>query len=90
MTDKNVKCFSFSNNIGKERSLINAYKLANGSAAIQLDCDLQDPPELIEEFIKKWEEGYDYVYGIRKNRKENFIIKNLRKAFYRTINFKSF
>lgn len=89
LTDKNVKCFSFSNNIGKERSLINAYKLANGSAAIQLDCDLQDPPELIDEFIKKWEEGYDYVYGIRKNRKENFVIKNFRKAFYRIINFLS-
>tara|TARA_A100000164_G_C21937405_1_gene788761 strand:- start:1396 stop:2331 length:936 start_codon:yes stop_codon:yes gene_type:complete len=89
LTDKNVKCYSFSNNIGKERSLINAYKLAKGSAAIQLDCDLQDPPELIDKFIKKWEEGYDYVYGIRKNRKENFLMKNLRKVFYRLINFLS-
>jgi polyisoprenyl-phosphate glycosyltransferase len=88
-TDKNVKCYSFSNNIGKERSLINAYKLAKGDAAIQLDCDLQDPPELIENFIKKWEEGYDYVYAVRKNRKENIILKNLRKVFYRVINFLS-
>ena len=88
-TDKNIKCYSFSNNIGKERSLINAYKLAKGDAAIQLDCDLQDPPELIENFIKKWEEGYDYVYAVRKNRKENIILKNLRKVFYRVINFLS-
>ena len=88
-TDKNVKCYSFSNNIGKERSLINGYKIAKGNAAIQLDCDLQDPPELIDEFIKKWEDGFDYVYAIRKNRKENFIIKNLRKIFYRLINFLS-
>ncbi len=88
-TDKNVKCYSFSNNIGKERSLINGYKLAKGDAAIQLDCDLQDPPELIDEFIKKWEDGYDYVYAIRKNRKENFILKNLRKVFYRLINLLS-
>ncbi len=88
-TDKNVKCYSFSNNIGKERSLINAYKLAKGDAAIQIDCDLQDPPELIEEFIKKWEDGYDYVYAVRKDRKENFILKNFRKAFYRLINFLS-
>ena len=87
--DKNVKCYSFSNNIGKERSLINAYKLAKGDAAIQLDCDLQDPPELIENFIKKWEEGFDYVYAIRKNRKENIILRNLRKVFYRVINFLS-
>jgi polyisoprenyl-phosphate glycosyltransferase len=87
--DKNVKCYSFSNNIGKERSLINAYKLAKGDAAIQLDCDLQDPPELIEDFIKKWEEDYDYVYAVRKNRKENIILKNLRKVFYRVINFLS-
>ena len=89
-TDKNVRCYSFSNNIGKERSLINAYKLTKGDAAIQLDCDLQDPPELIEEFIKKWENGYDYVFAIRKNRKENFILKNLRKVFYRLINILSY
>ena len=87
--DKNVKCYSFSKNIGKERSLFNAYKFAKGSAVIQIDCDFQDPPELIDEFIKKWEEGYDYVYGIRKNRKENFLIRNLRKVFYRIINFLS-
>ena len=58
---------------GKERSLINAYKFSSGDAAIQLDCDFQDPPELIDNFIKKWEEGYEYVYAIRKNRKENFF-----------------
>ena len=87
--DKNVKCYSFSNNIGKERSLINGYKLAKGDSAVQLDCDFQDPPELIEEFIKKWEEGYDYIYAVRKNRKENIIIENLRKMFYRVINFLS-
>ncbi|WP_440938064.1 glycosyltransferase family 2 protein [Candidatus Pelagibacter sp.] len=87
--DKNVKCYSFSNNMGKERSLINAYKFSSGDAAIQLDCDFQDPPELIDNFIKKWEEGYEYVYAIRKNRKENFLIKNLRKIFYRLINFLS-
>lgn len=88
-SDKNVKCYSFSNNLGKERSLLNAYKLANGSAAIQLDCDLQDPPELIDEFIKKWEEGYDYIYAVRTNRKENFILNKFRKLFYRLINFLS-
>ena len=88
-SDKNVKCYSFSNNIGKERSLLNGYKLANGSAAIQLDCDLQDPPELIDEFIKKWEEGYDYIYAVRTNRKENFILNKFRKLFYRLINFLS-
>ena len=87
--DKNVKCYSFSNNIGKERSLINAYKLTNGDAAIQLDCDMQDPPEFIGEFVKKWEDGVDYVYAIRKNRQENFLMKNLRKIFYRLINFLS-
>ena len=66
--------------------MINAYKLTNGDAAIQLDCDMQDPPEFIGEFVKKWEDGVDYVYAIRKNRQENFLMKNLRKIFYRLIN----
>ena len=58
-----------------------AYKHSTGEAAIVIDCDLQDPPRMFEEFLKRWEEGYDLVYGIVKSRKENFFI-NLALFFY--------
>jgi glycosyltransferase involved in cell wall biosynthesis len=55
---------------------------ARGDAAIQIDCDLQDPPELIPDFIAKWEEGHDVVYGIRQSRQEGALINAMRCVFY--------
>ena len=54
-----------------------------------MDCDLQDPPEMIHEFLAKWKEGFEVVYGVRKTRKENWLMTQLRKWFYRIINFLS-
>ncbi len=52
-----------------------------------MDADLQDPPELIEGMLKKWEEGYEVVYGKRKKEMENQLFKLLTaKAFYQTLN----
>lgn len=87
--DKNVKLIRFSRNFGYQKSIYTGYLFASGDAAIQIDCDLQDPPEMIEEFLKKWEEGYDVVYGIRVTRKENWVINTVRKIFYRFINYMS-
>ncbi len=87
--DKRVKAVCFSKNFGYQKSIYTGYLLASGDAAIQLDCDLQDPLQVAHEFIKKWEEGYAVVYGIRKNRKEFWLMNLTRKIFYRLIDFLS-
>lgn len=58
---------------------------ASADAVLVLDGDLQDPPELLPRFIEKMNEGYDVVYGIRKNRKEGFLKKLSYKTYYRLI-----
>lgn len=87
--DMRVKVARFSKNCGYQRSIYTGYILSTGDAVVQIDCDLQDPPEIILEFIKKWEEGYAVVYGIRRKREEFFIKKAAKKIFYRLINFLS-
>lgn len=84
--DSRLKIFKFSKNFGYQKSIWTAYSKAKGDAAIEFDCDLQDPPELLPDFLEKWELGYKIVYGIRKQRKEGFLITFLRKSFYRLIN----
>lgn len=87
--DNRVRIFRFSRNFGFQRSIYTGYSKANGDAAIQLDCDLQDPPELIPEFLRLWEEGYQVVYGIRRSRQESGWISRFRKVFYKLIDFLS-
>jgi len=84
-SDKNVKGYQFSKNIGKERSLFYAFKKAIGETVIQIDCDFEDPPELIIKFIEKWEEGYEIVHAVREKR-NNDSYSFLRFIFYRLIN----
>ena len=84
--DKKVKYIRFKNNLDYDKSILEAYKHSTGDAAIAIDCDLQDPPDLFVNFIKKWEEGYDVVYGVVKSRKENPLINFLRKVFYLMMN----
>ncbi len=59
--------------------------MASGAAVIQLDCDLQDPPELIPAFIAKWEQGFDVVVGIRRKRQESYLLQLGRRLFYRLV-----
>jgi glycosyltransferase involved in cell wall biosynthesis len=87
--DSRIKFIRFSRNFGYQKSILTGYLNASGDAAIQIDCDLQDPPNLISDFLEAWEKGYLVVYGIRKTRNENFIIKSIRRLFYRIINFLS-
>lgn len=81
-----VKVARFSRNFGYQKSIYTGYMIASGQAAIQLDVDLQDPPELIAEFIRLWNEGNVVVYGVRKSRQESWLIQSLRRVFYRLIN----
>jgi polyisoprenyl-phosphate glycosyltransferase len=59
--------------------------MARGDAAIQIDCELQDPPELIVEFVRLWESGFKVVYGVRRSRPEPILVHGMRRAFYQFI-----
>jgi len=87
--DDRVRAFRFSRNVGYQNSILTGYRKARGSAAIQLDCDLQDPPALIPKFLEHWERGHEVVYGVRMGRREGLGITLFRKAFYRLINWLS-
>lgn len=85
--DERVKVIKFSRNFGKEYGMMAGLKYCQGRAAVPIDVDLQDPPALIAEFVKKWEEGYDMVYGIRNDRKSDTFLKRwTAKLFYKTYN----
>lgn len=85
--DKNVKVISFSRNFGHQAAVIAGIRNVTGDAVIIMDADLQDPPELFEGMIEKWENGYDVVYGKRKTRSGESLFKLLTaKAFYNTLN----
>ncbi len=83
--DPKVRVIRFARNFGYQRSIFVAYLNARGDCAIQLDCDLQDPPALIPEMLKLWEAGNAVVYGVRRSRQEGWMINTVRKLFYRLI-----
>jgi len=83
--DARIRGYRFSRNVGFQRSIQYGYSMARGDAAVQLDCDLQDPPALIVDFVRLWEAGHRVVYGVRSARKEGFIITLARNLFYRVI-----
>lgn len=85
--DARIKIIKFSRNFGKEYGVMAGLKYCSGRAAIPIDVDLQDPPELIARFIEKWEEGYDMIYGIRNDRQSDTFLKRwTAKLFYKTYN----
>jgi dolichol-phosphate mannosyltransferase len=80
--DSRIKGFRFAKNVGFQQSVLFGYMQARGSAAIQIDADLQDPPEVILDFLKGWEQGFKVVVGVRQNRPENFILTTFRRFGY--------
>lgn len=83
--DDRVRAYRFSRNFGYQRSILTGYLLSRGVVAIQLDCDLQDPPALIPKFLKQWENGNDVVYGVREQRQEGWWLNYIRRLFYKLI-----
>ncbi len=81
--DARVRVIRFARNYGYQRSVLVAYKAARGACSVQIDCDLQDPPELIPQLLQRWEEGHQVVYGVRRSLKDGPVTAFLRKAFYR-------
>jgi glycosyltransferase involved in cell wall biosynthesis len=81
-----IKVVNLSRNFGKEIALTAGIDYATGAAIIPIDADLQDPPELIEQLVAKWREGYDVVYATRRSREgETWLKRFTANAFYRTI-----
>lgn len=84
--DKRFCYVNLSRNFGKEVAMLAGLDYAKGDAVIFIDADLQDPPELIPELIKYWEEGYDDVYARRKSREgETFFKKFTSKLYYQVL-----
>jgi len=84
--DSRIRAFRFSRNFGYQRSIYTGFCQARGDAAIDFDCDLQDPPSLLPRFIQEWEKGARIVYGVREKRQEGKAITFMRRFFYRLIN----
>jgi glycosyltransferase involved in cell wall biosynthesis len=80
--DRNFKVIFNSNNFGPVRSGHNAFLQATGDAVVLMSSDLQDPPELIADFIRKWEEGYPVVAAVKPLSKEAPLVAVLRRAYY--------
>ena len=84
--DNRISYVNFSRNFGKETAMIAGLDYSTGDAVIFIDADLQDPPELIPELIKYWEQGYDDVYARRKSRAgETFFKKFTSKMYYKIL-----
>jgi len=84
--DHRVNYVDLSRNFGKENAMLAGFDYAKGDAMIIMDADLQDPPSLIPEMVKFWEDGYDDVYAKRKSRgAESWMRKKLSLTFYRIL-----
>jgi glycosyltransferase involved in cell wall biosynthesis len=80
--DRNVKIIVNARNFGHVRSPMHALFQTRGDAVIGIVADLQDPPELIPEMIKKWENGYSMVLGVKKTSEENGVMFWIRRKYY--------
>ncbi len=84
--DPAVKIIVNSRNFGILKNTYNGVMSATGDAILLfMPVDLQDPPELIPQFVNYWEQGYEIVYGIRAKRKENLLMVAARKLYYRLL-----
>ncbi len=83
--DERLKVIVNARNFGPTRSILFAQRYASGDCLITLASDLEDPPELIEDFLLKWQEGYKAVVAVKKGSKEKLIIRNVRKLYYKLI-----
>lgn len=84
--DSRAKLVSFSRNFGHQMAITAGIDFAKGDLAIIMDADMQDPPKVALELLKKWEEGYEVVYAQRRNRQDTIFKKYTAYLFYRTLN----
>ncbi len=85
----NVLAIKLSKNFGQDNANLAGMKCSSGENIILMDGDLQDPPEFIPNLIKEKNKGYSVVYGVKTQRKENFLIRSLTSIFYKLMHFLS-
>jgi len=86
-TDPRVRVVALARNFGKESAMTAGLDTATGDIVVPIDADLQDPPEVIAQFIDLWEQGYDVVYGVRRSRtSDGFVKRSTAEAFYKVFN----
>jgi len=88
--DPKVVVINHTRNFGSQNAFTSGMRIATGDGVVLLDGDLQDPPELIEAFYQKWQEGYDVVYGVRVQRVATQFLQVAYKAFYRVFRAASY
>lgn len=84
--DPRFKLLSFSRNFGHQVAVTCGLDHSSGAAVIVMDGDLQDPPEVLPDLITRWREGYEVVYAIRNQRKENVVLRAAYRTFYWLLN----
>ena len=85
MEDNRWKIVSFARNFGHQTAVSAGIRYAAGDCVIIMDADLQDPPEILDQFIEKWQQGFEVVYAIRKKRKESIAKRLCYYVFYRIL-----
>lgn len=84
--DSRIKVIFNARNYGPFRSNFNGVLSTSGDAVVVLlAADLQDPAEVIADFVRKWEEGFEVVHGIRANRQESLVMRTVRRVYYRLV-----
>jgi len=85
-TEPRFKVLSFARNFGHQLAITAGVDYADGDAVVIMDADLQDPPEVVQEMIARWREGFDVVYGVRRSRAGETLFKRATAAlFYRVL-----
>ena len=87
--DARVRVVKLSRNFGHQAAISAGLEQARGNPVAVMDGDLQDPPEELTRFLAKWREGYEVVYGIRRGRKEGFLLRGAYSLFYRALHLVS-
>jgi polyisoprenyl-phosphate glycosyltransferase len=88
--DRRVIGITHARNFGSQAAFVSGLRIASKNACVLLDGDLQDPPELIEQFVAMWRQGFDVVYGRRVKREAPLLMRFAYKAFYRVFDHFSY
>ena len=87
VTNPHIIGITHSRNFGSQAAFRSGMQLASKNSVVLMDGDLQDPPELIPEFVAKWREGFDVVYGVRVKREAAWYMQIAYKTFYRVFDY---